>query len=187
MTPCQRLKHLLYDFAEGELGEAYKQEVQSHIDECPDCSGFVRQLRALRTRLREIKPVQTSDDFVLRLRSRIRQEAAEQSTASQRLFGNNRWIPAVGLTLLLIASGFLVVDRTSWNSGQDSSAGKTASAQKGSTRSQAPNTSELNESEQIQNFRSTTETNQVVAQEDTVTIEEDDLDEVKSRIRAVSY
>ena len=70
MTPCERMKHLMFDFAEGDLDEKNRQMIQSHLDECPGCKRFVEQIRTLRMRLSLLKPVQTSDDFILRLRSR---------------------------------------------------------------------------------------------------------------------
>lgn len=188
MTPCERMKHLMFDFAEGNLDEKNRQMIQSHLEECPGCNRFVEQIRALRMRLSHLKPVQTSDDFILRLRSRIRQESGGRTVAERLLPGTRRWAPAVGLGVLSLSAAILLLDhsRQSPNSrlatspGQSQSPAQTSAAQPVRMASESAT---LNESSK----RMVQGEQKAVSKDDSSAAGDKLNDEARSRIRAVNY
>ncbi|HDQ45305.1 MAG TPA: hypothetical protein ENN17_07410 [bacterium] len=188
MTPCHRLRHLIYDFAEGELDEGKdRKEIQAHLEICPCCSASVKQIRGLRNRLVHMQPVQTSDDFILKLRSRLRQEACEFRDAGRLSLARRRWVPAVGLGVLFLASSILLLDQASV-SPADQLAGEPAASpiQDGSevnephlAASETPDTPDV--------LRDTGRGERILASQTDSSKAQDNLEEVRSRIRTVSY
>lgn len=115
MTPCQRFRQLIFDLFDGELDILRKKELNSHLKECSQCAQFLSKLRLLRSHLRGLTPVRTSDSFHLLLRERIRREIAGKRRITVPSFSlPTRWIPAFGLVLLVIIIGsWIMVRRTS--------------------------------------------------------------------------
>jgi anti-sigma factor RsiW len=188
MTPCQRLKHLMFDFAEGELDEKDRAAIQEHLDACADCNRFVEQIRALRMRLGRLKPVQTSDDFILRLRSRIRQESAGPVPSGSLFWDHRRWIPALGLGILFLASGFLLLDQTRYSPRSplaDKPAEEPASV--GTNGAQPVRlAAQSNEAQESQKLSEQSE-EKTVAKNDSSESQDKLNEQVRSRIRAVNY
>jgi anti-sigma factor RsiW len=42
---CRELVELVTDYLEGRLAEGDRRQFDEHLDECPDCSEYVEQMR----------------------------------------------------------------------------------------------------------------------------------------------
>ena len=111
MKHCQRFRDSLLEFFDDELDVLEKKEVEQHLKVCPHCMYFLNQLRRLRSHLRGLPTIKTSENFHILVRDRIRRDLARQRRAKQ---SSNiivrRWVPAFGLTVLVAVVGFLVLD-----------------------------------------------------------------------------
>ena len=112
MVPCQRFRKNLFIFIDGELDILQKKLVDQHLKECPHCMGFLNQIRSMRSRIRNLSSIQTSENFHVLLRERIRREMAGKREFFPRTYGFSlRWIPAVGLVIVMVVSGFWMIDK----------------------------------------------------------------------------
>ncbi len=133
MKHCQRFRDSLLEYFDDELDVQEKKEVEQHLKVCPHCMHFLNQLRRLRSHLRELPTIKTSENFHILVRERIRRDLARQRRAKQSsTIIVRRFVPAFGLTVLVALVGFLVLDH------RDSLVDKTAGSGGGisvSTRS----------------------------------------------------
>ena len=112
MVPCQKFRKNLFKFIDGDLDILQKKLVEQHLKECPGCNGFLTQIRSMRSRIRNIPNIQTSENFHILLRERIRREMAGKREFFPHTTGFSlRWIPAAGLVIVLIVSGFWMIDK----------------------------------------------------------------------------
>lgn len=44
---CQQLVEMVTDYLEGDLDPAGRDAVQAHLRGCPDCAGYVQQVRRM--------------------------------------------------------------------------------------------------------------------------------------------
>ena len=130
MNPCHRFRESMFDFFDGELDALRKKDLERHLQECSRCARFLDQILLLRSHLKTLTPVKTSDSFLVLLRERIRREVAgKRRTGVVSVSFARRWIPAFSLGILVLIMGFWVLDqKTSFFDSIDSNRRITSSA-----------------------------------------------------------
>jgi len=83
MTNCDKFVTLFSDYIDGTLANQQKSEFRQHIDQCRKCADTLSGMRVIKTHLKELTPVKTSNTFHVVLRSRIRREL-ERATLRDR-------------------------------------------------------------------------------------------------------
>jgi hypothetical protein len=63
---CERIEELLSAFLEGELGQAEKALVESHLAGCPDCTALLGVLRRTQQALADFPELEVSPDLQAR-------------------------------------------------------------------------------------------------------------------------
>jgi len=111
MSPCQWFRECIFDLFDGELDIARRKELERHMKECPHCASFLNQIRILKSHLRNLMPIKTSDNFQILLREKIRREVAgKRTSAVPSFYITRRWVHAFGIALIVITVGFWVLD-----------------------------------------------------------------------------
>lgn len=101
---------MISDYIEGEFSIQNKKIIEDHVDECPDCSETVSNVKILREKLRNLEKLQTSPDFETVLRTRIRIEAGIGRRRLQEIFWT--WparVPIYGMAFALIIIAIVLV------------------------------------------------------------------------------
>ena len=111
MVPCEKYKDDLLKMVDDELEQDAKKEIDKHLDECPNCNGFVKELLRLRTYLKSLSPIQTSEGFQYLLRERIRREMSGKRIKQKQW--STYWVPAFAAGVMLIVSGYVFMNRNS--------------------------------------------------------------------------
>lgn len=190
MAPCQRFAQAISDYADNELDQDSKERLEAHLNQCPGCAKYLRRLQVLKSTLRALSPVQPSQDFVPVLRDRLRKFQTAQPKPKKMVFSpGQRLVPALGLGALSILVALLVVDQTpESDSGNRDMAvqEKNALPERGET-SILPEHETGNETAEFQSgfVAHAAESDTLSASDSTSNIQE--FDEVRSRIRTVSY
>ncbi len=109
MNACDKIKQNAFLYHENALAPAQRQEVQSHLDACPECRRQFQQAAALKKAMRTLPKYRTSPDFNTVLRARLRTETKRKPLWDLSL-GSGLWrAPAfAALALLFMAVGVLV-------------------------------------------------------------------------------
>ena len=111
MTPCEKYKADLLKMVDDELEQDAKTQINKHLDDCPNCNGFVKELIRLRGHLKSLSPIQTSEGFQYLLRERIRREmSGKRLNQKQR---STFWVPAFAASVMLLVSGYVFLNRNS--------------------------------------------------------------------------
>lgn len=106
MSSCERFKDNILNFIDNELDSARKKELRKHVESCRDCDCLMDQMRILRTELRSLPRIQTSENFNVILRDCIRKEAAGRRPTIGSVFVGSRWlVPATGFAVVVVAVG----------------------------------------------------------------------------------
>ena len=112
MNPCERFQEAIFDFLDGELDVVRKRELEHHLKTCSVCASFLEEIRRLRSDLKHLTPVKTSESFQVLLRERIRREIAGKGRKSAPFaFPAWRWIPALGFGVLVMIGGLWMLDQ----------------------------------------------------------------------------
>lgn len=74
MTNCERFTEQLSDYAENGLTSAEKRELDVHLQQCVECRSAAEGINNLRRNLHRLSPQQTSPDFEMILRTRIKMQ-----------------------------------------------------------------------------------------------------------------
>ena len=107
MSSCERFRQTIWDFYDDELDTFHKKELRHHLKICPQCAHFANQVRLLKSELRNLPPIKTSDGFQLLLRERIRRELAGKTATHFHTFSiTKHLIPALGLVAIIAFSGY---------------------------------------------------------------------------------
>jgi len=97
---CTEIRELLPDLAAG-MGPA-RPEIENHLVSCAECAGKLQEIRKTMALLDEWQAPEPSPYFDVRLRARLREEAAAPAT------GGLNWLRrpalAVALAVLMVAS-----------------------------------------------------------------------------------
>src|SRR4030042_4142907 len=110
MTSCERYKQYILDCMDDELDILHRKDLESHLKVCEPCSLLANRCRSLKKRLKDLPQVKASDEFPILLRGRIRRELAKKRTYRPNFFFfPNRWIPAVGMAVVLLVAGVWMV------------------------------------------------------------------------------
>ena len=109
---CNEIQELMPDLAAGF--EAAPPEVSQHLQSCGDCAAQLAEFRQTMALLDEWKAPEPSPYFDVRLRARLREEAAKPSAW---LLWLRKPVLAVSLALVMVASITLI--RTDSGHGRD--------------------------------------------------------------------
>jgi hypothetical protein len=87
---CKTVKDLTDEYLDGMLSGEQKEEFESHLDTCPECTAFIQQMRQMLRFLSSMEEEELPEGFQARLNERL-QAAAEEETSAAK--GFNRFIP----------------------------------------------------------------------------------------------
>ncbi len=71
MISCDTVKSMLSDYLDLAVNPDLRQQIDLHLQQCPECQKVYMDVQALTQRLRSSEVVQVSPDFNQKLRSRI--------------------------------------------------------------------------------------------------------------------
>ena len=112
MNPCQRFKKVVSELIDGELDILQQKFAEEHLKKCPNCDRLIKQIRSVKDHIRNLSKIQTSENFHILLRERIRREMAGKRELLPVSSGfSYRWIPAAALCVVMIIAGFWMIDR----------------------------------------------------------------------------
>lgn len=112
MNPCQRFKKVIFDFIDGEMDILQRKFFETHVKNCPHCQKIINQARLIRLRIQNLSQIQTSENFHILLRERIRREIAGKREIFPSSAGFSiKWIPAAALFVVMIVTGFWMIDQ----------------------------------------------------------------------------
>ena len=104
---CKEIRELLPDLAAGLASAA--PEVNDHLRSCTDCAGMLEEFRKTMALLDEWQAPEPSPYFDVRLRARLREEAAKQP--SSWLAWMRRPAMAVSLAVAMVAGVTMWMER----------------------------------------------------------------------------
>jgi len=79
MGDCDRIKSYISEYSENRLDEQTKQQIESHLNVCPDCLTVAQRIPVLQLLLSNLKSKNCSDDFMIKLHQKLQSEAVPQS------------------------------------------------------------------------------------------------------------
>ncbi len=105
---CDSAFEYLHRLLDGELDDARRFEIESHVQGCANCAELSHHLYQLRSAVRETAPYYTPpDDLAPRIRARLREAArGENLLRMPRL-----WAAAAAVLVLGIAGAYLLATR----------------------------------------------------------------------------
>jgi hypothetical protein len=99
---CTRFRAGYCDYADGDLDEAAEIAMIRHLASCLECRRFQAALEAGCGVLRELEPVQASEDFDRRLRERLSLEPHRPAGAAD---GVRAFVTLAGVMVVVVAAG----------------------------------------------------------------------------------
>jgi hypothetical protein len=105
MKGCKQMQASLTDYLDGRLNGHQMQEVDAHLEGCPECSGEWDSICDVQSSLASLGPVPEPSDLVLRIRVAVSQERA-RSNRSALTAWNLAWKNSLGPFLLQAGAGF---------------------------------------------------------------------------------
>ena len=106
MNNCREMQSCLSDYLDGRLTGREMQELDAHLQHCPECAREWQSLCEVQTALAGLGPVEEPADLPLRIRVAVSHEAA-RSHRSIFTEWNLVWKNSVGSFLLHAGAGFL--------------------------------------------------------------------------------
>jgi hypothetical protein len=111
MVDCKRYEQFILAYIDEDLDLVQKKELERHLEICENCARCLHRLKALRSRLKTLSPVQTSETFQIVLRECVRRRAA----GKPGLFGSPRpilWrlVPVAGVAVVLIVLSVVFIE-----------------------------------------------------------------------------
>lgn len=113
MSVCDEFKMLFSDYLDSELPLTQRKQVDQHLNECPECSETVRQMKIIQQSLRQIPQLTTSPDFERKLHEHIFTNPIRPGFIPAYL--QNWKVPAMGSALVLATISFFLI----FNNGGD--------------------------------------------------------------------
>ncbi len=111
MNPCQSFKDHIMKYFDDELDIHRKRELERHLDDCCHCSDTIRQLRALRSHMRDLTQLECSEEFHVLLRERIRRDLSrDRKGVRSSIFVTRRLIPAMGVAAVVTFMSIWMLD-----------------------------------------------------------------------------
>lgn len=71
MNPCATVQKYFSSYLDQSIDPQLRQEIDSHIQGCPECAKILQDLKFLALRFRKVQTLQTTDSFEKNLRQRI--------------------------------------------------------------------------------------------------------------------
>ena len=105
MTGCDRFKDAIWDYVDGLLPTESRKNIEKHLKECTVCLTGHADAKALRSRLKSLRPLKTSANFETILRTRI---SMERSLRRRSILDGPMRFPAyvTAAALLILAAVF---------------------------------------------------------------------------------
>lgn len=114
MGECRRTVEQLAPYLDGGLSQAERADVERHLGSCPPCQRVATAATGGRTVLRERSPLLRETPLPPGLRSRC-EALAKQNHAPQSW--RQRWLPALAVAALVLATGLAVLSLETRRSG----------------------------------------------------------------------
>jgi hypothetical protein len=112
MNPCQRFSRVIFDFIDGEMDILQRKFFEQHVRDCSHCQKVLNQARLVRSHIQNLSKIRTSENFHILLRERIRRQMAGKREIFSLTTGFSlKWIPAAALFVIMIISGFWIIDQ----------------------------------------------------------------------------
>jgi len=93
-SACEAMPIRLSSYLDDELSASDREQVESHLAGCPDCSGYLAELRAARGRLEYLPQVKPREEVIARLKARIRSIETPKPRRLAPVFSFPRLAPA---------------------------------------------------------------------------------------------
>ena len=124
MKSHKEINESLVDFALGQLSEEQELAVKTHLDQCQQCRGQLKRLKALLERTEQIKNSSASPEMCRSVKQAIL--AAVENEGTEAAFGssvrlefiwrtivNSRITKIAAAAVIIVAVGFFVIHRDS--------------------------------------------------------------------------
>lgn len=105
MNGCNKMRSHLNEYLDGRLGGLESRQVAAHLELCRECSGELKSLLQVQSRLSALGPSPAPRDLPLRIRVALSRERARQSQGPFHAL-NLVWNNTLGPFLLRAAGGF---------------------------------------------------------------------------------
>jgi anti-sigma factor RsiW len=116
METCAESSALIQPYLDGELTEGDPQRLLSHVKTCAGCRQEMEELKALSSRLRQVRPLVTAPESLKQRIAKLAAASEEFGTETEETRPNvlqitsksairARWMPALIAAALCIASG----------------------------------------------------------------------------------
>ncbi len=105
MNDCHQAHAGFADYLDGRLSGREMQEINAHLQRCPECASEWESLRALQVSLADLGAVPEPADLPLRIRVAVSQERARSSRSIFTVWAL-AWKNTVGPFLLQASAGF---------------------------------------------------------------------------------
>jgi hypothetical protein len=107
MANCDKFVSQYTEYLDGRLSTQIKSDFDQHIHTCQECAESIRNMRALKSHLKGLTQVKTSDTFHVVLRSRIRQELSKESIPEKiinsfRIYKLPRYVIGFAALILIV-------------------------------------------------------------------------------------
>ena len=105
MNGCNQVRAGLTDYLDGRLSGYQMQEIDAHLEDCPECAREWNSMRDLQTSLAGLGPVPEPANLPLRIRVAVSQERARANRSVIETW-DLVWKNSVGPFLLQAGAGF---------------------------------------------------------------------------------
>ena len=110
---CHEIKKLIPLYLDHELGEFEQQQVEAHVQNCPDCQREAREIEKSWELLGEIKAVEPDPDYLARFWQSVDAQSPWYAGIYQDVraaFQQRRWAPALaGAVIVALISTIATV------------------------------------------------------------------------------
>jgi hypothetical protein len=116
---CKTAKEYFCMNRDGVLDEASRMRLQKHLERCPECAGFCREMEGCLEMLGDVEDIEVSENFEWNLKRRIAMERSKAmrngaSAAVSSWAWGSRFIAAAAATLVIaLAGAYLLAGRDS--------------------------------------------------------------------------
>lgn len=86
MLKCRDVGKLLYDYVDGSLEPALKQQLEQHLADCPGCLAFINTYRQTIKLSKELRPREIPTELRQKLRSFIKSKSLQPPGFWKRLW-----------------------------------------------------------------------------------------------------
>lgn len=96
---CEETKELLSPYLDGMTGDHERQEIENHLQKCPDCQKELEELKKLLNALHSLERVKPPKDFLFRVKKALNEEKSEDAHIP---FPNLRYFKYAGVAAVFL-------------------------------------------------------------------------------------